>query len=123
MLLVGFGRFGQVVSQMLLPEGVEVTAIDNDLEMIEAAERFGFKVYFGDGGRLDVLRAAGAGQARLIVSASIARRRRRASSEIARSASPGPRLRRAFDRVHALELLAKKRISRSGNLRERHRLR
>jgi monovalent cation:proton antiporter-2 (CPA2) family protein len=107
-LLVGFGRFGQVVSQMLLPEGVEVTAIDNDLEMIEAAERFGFKVYFGDGARLDVLRAAGAGHARLIC---VCVDRKEAAThivEIARSAFPLARIYvRSFDRVHALELLEK----------------
>jgi len=107
-LLVGFGRFGQIVSQMLLPEGVEVTAIDNDLEMIEAAERFGFKVYFGDGARLDVLRAAGAGQARLICICVDRKETATHIVEIARSAFPLARVyARAFDRVHALELLAK----------------
>src|SRR5690242_5561265 len=65
-LLVGFGRFGQVVAQCLLVEGVDVTLIDNDPEMIEAGIRFGFKVYYGDGSRLDVLRASGAGTARVI---------------------------------------------------------
>src|SRR5712671_6035812 len=66
-LLVGFGRFGQIVSQCLLAEGVDVTALDNDPEMIQAATRFGFKVYYGDGARLDVLRAAGAGKVRVVV--------------------------------------------------------
>src|SRR5262249_36399769 len=65
-LLVGFGRFGQIVAQCFVAEGVDVTALDNDPEMIEAATRFGFKVYYGDGSRLDVLRAAGAGEARII---------------------------------------------------------
>jgi Kef-type K+ transport system membrane component KefB len=107
-LLVGFGRFGQVVSQMLLPEGIEVTAIDNDLEMIEAAERFGFKVYFGDGGRLDVLRAAGAGQARLICICVDRKETATHIVEIARSAFPLAAVYvRAFDRIHALDLLAK----------------
>ncbi|MFX7731735.1 NAD-binding protein, partial [Acinetobacter baumannii] len=65
-LIIGFGRFGQVNSQMLLAEQAEVTIIDNDVEMIQAAGMFGFKIYAGDGTRLDVLRAAGAGRARLI---------------------------------------------------------
>ena len=60
MLVIGFGRFGQIVSQYLLAEEVDVTAIDLDSEMIQVAGRFGFKVYYGDGTRLDVLRAAGA---------------------------------------------------------------
>lgn len=65
-LVIGFGRFGQVACQMLLAERVEVTIIDNDVEMIQAAGTFGFKVYYGDGARLDVLRAAGAARARLV---------------------------------------------------------
>ena len=48
-LIIGFGRFGQIVSQCLLTQGVDVTAIDDDSEMIDAAGRFGFKVYYGDG--------------------------------------------------------------------------
>jgi voltage-gated potassium channel Kch len=105
-LLIGFGRFGQVVSQMLLLEGTEVTAIDNDLEMIEAAERFGFKVYFGDGARLDVLRAAGAGSARLICVCVERKETATRIVEIATEAFPLARLFvRAYDRVHALELI------------------
>ena len=65
-LIIGFGRFGQIVSQCLLTQGIDVTAVDTDTEMIDAAGRFGFKVYFGDGRRLDVLRAAGAGRVPLI---------------------------------------------------------
>lgn len=65
-LMVGFGRFGQVVSQSLLARDVDVTVIDTDLSMIEAASEFGFKIYYGDGTRLDVLEAAGAADARII---------------------------------------------------------
>ncbi|MBI1186860.1 MAG: potassium transporter [Alphaproteobacteria bacterium] len=66
-LIIGFGRFGQVVSQPLLARGVDVSIIDNDTEMIRAAANFGFKVYYGDGTRLDILHAAGAGRAKLIL--------------------------------------------------------
>jgi monovalent cation:proton antiporter-2 (CPA2) family protein len=107
-LLIGFGRFGQILSQMLLPEGVEVTAIDNDLEMIEAAERFGFKVYFGDGARLDVLRAAGAAHARLICVCVDKKETATHIVELARSSFPLAQVYvRTFDRVHALEALEK----------------
>jgi len=95
-----------VASQLLLAEGVDVTAIDNDVEMIEAAERFGFKVYYGDGTRLDVLRAAGAERARLIC---VCVERKEAANrivELCRTAFPLARLYvRAYDRVHSLELL------------------
>ncbi|HEY0661245.1 MAG TPA: monovalent cation:proton antiporter-2 (CPA2) family protein [Lysobacter sp.] len=65
-LMIGFGRFGQVVSQPLLARDVDVTIIDTDVEMIQAATDFGFKIYYGDGTRLDVLQAAGAGEAKVI---------------------------------------------------------
>ena len=74
-LLIGFGRFGQIVSQPLLARGYSVTTIDNDPEMIRVAASFGFKVYFGDGARLDILHAAGAGNASLVLSASMTGRR------------------------------------------------
>lgn len=66
-LLIGFGRFGQIAAQPLLLRGVDVSIIDNDVEMIQAASRFGFKVYYGDGTRLDILHAAGAGKARAVL--------------------------------------------------------
>lgn len=59
-LMIGFGRFGQIASQLLLTQGIEVSLIDNDPDRIREAERFGFKVYFGDGARLDILRQSGA---------------------------------------------------------------
>jgi monovalent cation:proton antiporter-2 (CPA2) family protein len=105
-LVIGFGRFGQVVSQLLLPQGIDVTIIDNDTEMIEAAERFGFKVYYGDGTRLDVLRAAGAERARLICVCVERKEVANRIVELCHSSFPLARLYvRAYDRVHALELL------------------
>lgn len=66
-LVVGYGRFGQTVAQMLIAAEIEVTLIDTDTEMIDVAGGFGAKVYFGDGTRIDLLRQAGAGEAQLIV--------------------------------------------------------
>ena len=66
-LIVGYGRFGQTVAQTLMAGGIPVTLIDSDVEMIDVAERFGAKVYFGDGTRLDLLRQAGAAEAELIL--------------------------------------------------------
>ena len=65
-LIVGYGRFGQTVAQMLHAEDVPVTLIDTDIEMIDIASEFGAKVYYGDGTRLDLLRQAGAAEAELI---------------------------------------------------------
>ena len=66
-IIVGYGRFGQTVGQMLLAQDIPVTLIDTDIEMIDIAGEFGAKVYYGDGTRLDLLRQAGAAEAELIL--------------------------------------------------------
>ncbi len=105
-LLIGFGRFGQVVSQPLLATGHRVSIIDIDTEMITVAKKLGFKVYFGDGTRLDILRAAGASHARAIV---IAVDNPGAATRIAHllhdTCPMVPIFARAFDRRHAMELV------------------
>ena len=107
-LVIGFGRFGQIVSQCLLAEGVDVTAIDVSAGMIQNASRFGFKVYYGDGTRLDVLRAAGAADARVIAVCIDDKRAATRIVEMAHAEFPGVKLfARSYDRVHTLELIAK----------------
>jgi monovalent cation:proton antiporter-2 (CPA2) family protein len=105
-VIIGFGRFGQVVTQTMLTQRIDVTVIDKDVERIKSAARFGFKIYYGDGTRLDVLRAAGAGKAKLIavcVDDSDAARR---ITEIVKQEFPQARVHvRVFDRVHAIELM------------------
>ncbi|MGQ0533680.1 MAG: monovalent cation:proton antiporter-2 (CPA2) family protein [Caulobacteraceae bacterium] len=66
-LFIGFGRFAQLAAQSLLARGVEMSLIETDVEMIQVAATFGFKIYYGDGTRLDVLRASGAGAAEAIL--------------------------------------------------------
>jgi monovalent cation:proton antiporter-2 (CPA2) family protein len=66
-LIVGYGRFGQTVAQMLIAQGIAVTLVDVDIEMIDVAGSFGAKVYYGDGTRMDLLRQAGAADAELIL--------------------------------------------------------
>jgi glutathione-regulated potassium-efflux system protein KefB len=66
-LIIGFGRVGQIVSQFLLARDHSISIIDTDVEMIDAAREFDFKVYYGDGTRLDILHAAGAGHARVVL--------------------------------------------------------
>lgn len=104
-LMIGFGRFGQVVSQALLARGVDVSIIDSDIEMIRAAQGFGFTVYYGDGTRLDVLRASGAGKAREIAVCVDNRKTADRIAELVRSEFPHAKLLvRAFDREHARQL-------------------
>ena len=64
--MIGFGRFGQTVAQMLATAGLDVTMIDKHVPQIDTAEEFGIKVFFGDGLRMDMLRQAGAGEAEII---------------------------------------------------------
>ena len=66
-IVVGYGRFGQTVAQMLMAKRVGVTLIDKAPSMIETAGEFGTKVYYGDGMRLDLLRTAGAETAKAIL--------------------------------------------------------
>ena len=65
-IVVGYGRFGQTVAQMMMAKSIGVTLIDKKPAQIELSEAFGTKVYYGDGLRLDLLRAAGAETARVI---------------------------------------------------------
>jgi len=107
-LVVGFGRFGQIVSQYLLAENVDVVIIDTDAEMIQVAGRFGFKVYYGDGTRLDVLRAAGLEQARLIAICIDNEDQTNRIVDLVQSEFAGTKIfARSYDRGHALQLLAK----------------
>ncbi|GAB3046183.1 monovalent cation:proton antiporter-2 (CPA2) family protein [Stenotrophomonas tumulicola] len=105
-LLIGFGRFGQVASQSLLARDVDVTIIDNDVEMIHSAERFGFKIYYGDGTRLDVLHASGAGTARAIAVCVNSPEEADRIVELAAHEFPQAKLLvRSFDREHSLRLI------------------
>ena len=105
-LLIGFGRFGQVASQSLLARDVDVTIIDNDVDMIHSAERFGFKIYYGDGTRLDVLHASGAGSARAIaVCVNDPLEADRIVELVAHEFPQAKLLVRSFDREHSLRLI------------------
>ncbi len=104
-LLIGFGRFGQVVSQSLLARGVDVSLVDVSPDRIRNAEPFGFKVYYGDGSRLDILRASGAAEARVIAVCVDDRKASDRIVELCQAEFPQAQLMvRAFDRGHALDL-------------------
>ena len=66
-LVIGYGRFGQTVAQMVMAQGASVTLIDSNPRQIERTAGFGMKVYYGDGRRIDLLRRAGAEEANLII--------------------------------------------------------
>ncbi|MEP6964265.1 MAG: NAD-binding protein, partial [Polaromonas sp.] len=66
-IIAGFGRYGQIVGRMLLAQGISATVLDHDAEMIETIRAFGYRVFYGDATRLDLLRTAGAASARILV--------------------------------------------------------
>ncbi|MGJ7555162.1 glutathione-regulated potassium-efflux system protein KefC [Variovorax sp. RB3P1] len=66
-LICGFGRYGQIVGRMLMSQGLRVTVLDHDADTVEGLRQFGFRVFYGDATRLDLLRTAGAGSAKAIV--------------------------------------------------------
>jgi glutathione-regulated potassium-efflux system ancillary protein KefC len=68
-IIAGFGRFGQIVGRMLLANGVRAVVLDHDPEQIELLRKFGYQVFYGDATRADLLAAAGAARARLLVNA------------------------------------------------------
>ncbi|MDE3760788.1 cation:proton antiporter [Sinorhizobium meliloti] len=105
-LIIGFGRVGQIVSQVLLTRGHVISIIDTDVEMINTAREFDFKVYYGDGKRLDILHAAGAERASAIVVCVDKADDATKIVELIKAEFPLiPVLARASDRRHALDLI------------------
>jgi glutathione-regulated potassium-efflux system protein KefB len=105
-LLIGFGRFGQIVTQSLLARRCSITIIDTDAESIKAAEAFGFKIYYGDGTRLDILKAAGVAEAQMVIVATDKRATTTRIAHLVRDEFPDTQiLARAYDREHAIELV------------------
>ena len=66
-IIAGFGRFGVVLGRFLKANGIKTTILDNNPENIRVLRKFGFKVYYGDASRSDLLAAAGAGKARVLI--------------------------------------------------------
>ncbi len=105
-LIIGFGRFAQVVSQPLLARDVDVSIIENDVEMIQAASQFGFKVYYGDGTQLHTLRASGAEEAEIVLVCVDKPEAADRIVELVKSEFPTTKIMaRAFDRGHSMRLI------------------
>ena len=66
-IIAGFGRYGQIVGRLLFANGITPTVLDHDAEQIDAMRKWGWRVFYGDATRLDLLRTAGAAQARVLV--------------------------------------------------------
>jgi glutathione-regulated potassium-efflux system protein KefB len=105
-LVIGFGRVGQIASQFLLARGYQISIIDTDVEMIDAARDFDFKVYYGDGTRLDILHASGAAHARVVLVCVDKPEDGTKITALLKAEFPlVPVLARATDRRHSIELI------------------
>ena len=105
-LIIGFGRVGQIASQAPIAYGAQISIIDNNPDIIRQADKDGFKVYYGDGAREDILHAAGAENADCILICIDDAHATTRIVEIAKHVCPNTRLIvRAFDREHAFELV------------------
>jgi monovalent cation:proton antiporter-2 (CPA2) family protein len=105
-IIAGHGRFGMTVGRILQAKGYSSVVLDHDAEQIDALRKFGFRVFYGDASRTDLLEAAGAHEAEILVIAVDDREKVSQIAETARNHFPKLRIfARSFDRVHAYELL------------------
>lgn len=105
-IVAGFGRFGQIATRLLNANGFKVVTLEASIEQIDILRRFGWRVHYGDASRLDLLRAAGAEKAKLLLVAIDDRDKAVELVEAAHEAFPGlPIIARSYDRRHAYELL------------------
>lgn len=104
-IIAGFGRFGQIVGRLLFANGIRATVLDHDPDQIETLRKFGYKVFYGDATRLDLLEAAGAKQTCLIINAIDDRDDNLALTDIVLTHFPNARLiARARNVTHFQEL-------------------
>lgn len=107
-IIAGFGRFGQIAARLLLVNGFKISTLESSAEQVELVRRFGRRVYYGDATRLDLLQAAGAADARLLIVAIDDRDQAETLVEIAAQHFPNLKiLARAYDRRHTYRLLDK----------------
>lgn len=107
-LMIGFSRFGQIAAQVLLASGRDVTIIDDSADRIRQAASFGFRIYFGDGTRLDMLRAAGIEKAKIVAVCTQKRDVTDRIVDLVAAEFPQARLFvRSYDRIHSLSLRAR----------------
>ncbi|WP_091736735.1 monovalent cation:proton antiporter-2 (CPA2) family protein [Phenylobacterium immobile] len=105
-IVAGFGRFGQIAARVLMANNFKVVTLDSSIEQIDVLRKFGWRVHYGDASRLDLLRAAGAEKAKLLLVAIDDTAKAKEMIEAASHAFPHLSIiARAYDRQHAYELL------------------
>ncbi|MDI7861540.1 monovalent cation:proton antiporter-2 (CPA2) family protein [Rhizobiaceae bacterium n13] len=107
-LMIGFSRFGQIAAQVLLASGRDVTIIDTSADRVRQAASFGFRIYFGDGTRKDVLRAAGIERANIVAICTQKQSTTDQIVDLVQAEYPQSRIYvRSYDRIHTLSLRAR----------------
>ena len=105
-IIAGFGRVGQIVARILRVKGIPFTALDNSQTHVDFVRRFGNRVYYGDASRLELLRAAGADRARILVLAIDDADASKRTAALAREYFPRLKIyARARNRQHAFALM------------------
>ncbi|RKR06147.1 Kef-type potassium/proton antiporter (CPA2 family) [Kushneria sinocarnis] len=105
-LIAGLGRFGQIVARMLSTQNIAFTALDPNIAQVEFIRRFGARIYYADATRLELLHAAGAGEARILVIAVDDDEAALTIARLARAHFPGLQIyARARNRHHAWQLM------------------
>lgn len=106
-IIAGFGRFGQIAGRLLIANDIPVTVLDHSAAHIERVRRFGFKIFYGDASREDLLHTAGAQKAKLLIIAIDDREKTRKIIDIVKHNYPHLKIyTRAFDAIHYHELKA-----------------
>jgi glutathione-regulated potassium-efflux system ancillary protein KefC len=108
-IICGFGRYGQIIGRLLSAQGLKITVLDHDPDTIESLRELGFTVFYGDATRLDLLRTAGAGTAKVLVVAVDDIEQSLAIVDLAREHFPNARIvARARNVSHLYQLLDRK---------------
>jgi monovalent cation:proton antiporter-2 (CPA2) family protein len=108
-IIAGFGRFGVVMGRFLIANGIKATILDNNPDNIDVLKKFGFKVYYGDASRADLLASAGASEAKVLVVAVDDKQQSLKIVDLAQRTYPHLKiLARSTDMDHTYELLDRK---------------
>jgi monovalent cation:proton antiporter-2 (CPA2) family protein len=105
-IIAGFGRFGMTVGRLLLANGYRSVVLEHDTEQIDALRRFGYKLFYGDASRMDLLEAAGANSAKVLIVAVDGREKVNEIVDVAKKHFPHLKVfARAYDRLHSYQLI------------------
>jgi monovalent cation:proton antiporter-2 (CPA2) family protein len=105
-IIAGFGRFGQIVGRLLHANNISTTVLDYKPSQIDMVRKFGYKVFYGDASRIDLLHSAGASEAKLFILAIDDKEKALEIAETVKKHFPNLEvLARSFDRRHTYELM------------------